>query len=129
MRAKGVSAMSKTVLVVDDSAAIRKALEISLKREGYQVREASDGMEALEALKGDPVHLVICDVNMPRMDGLTFVKTLRSDPDRKFLPVMMLTTENQKEKMEEGKAMGVRAWLVKPFEASALLSAVSRLLV
>ncbi len=121
--------MSKKVMVVDDSSSIRKAVKLNLARAGYDVIEASDGQDAMEKVAGEKLNLIICDVNMPKMDGLTFVRQLKQKEEFRFTPVIMLTTVSQKEKKEEGISAGVKAWLVKPFEVEQLMSAVARLIV
>lgn len=121
--------MSKTIMVVDDSASIRQVVGIALRGAGYQVIEACDGKDALSKLTGDKIHLVISDVNMPNMDGITFVKELKKNPRYKFTPVIMLTTEAGRDKMEEGKAAGAKAWVVKPFQPPQMLDAVSKLIL
>ena len=119
--------MSKTILVVDDSSSIRQVVSIALKGAGYEVIEACDGVDALSKLTGQKVHLIVSDVNMPNMDGISLVKEVKKHPQYKFVPIMMLTTESGEGKKEEGKAAGAKAWLVKPFQPPALLSAVSKL--
>lgn len=121
--------MSKTVMVVDDSAAIRQVVAITLKGAGYEVIEACDGSDALNKLTGQRVHLIISDVNMPVMDGLTFLKEVKARPEYKFTPVIMLTTESAESKKQEGQAAGARAWMVKPFEPAQMLNAVSKLVM
>ncbi len=119
--------MSKTILVVDDSASIRQLVSMSLKDAGFEVIEACDGKDALSKLAGQKIHLIVSDVNMPNMDGITLVKEVKAHPQYKFTPIMMLTTEAQESKMKEGKDAGAKAWLTKPFQADQLLTAVSRL--
>ncbi|MFZ0257168.1 MAG: response regulator [Gammaproteobacteria bacterium] len=119
--------MSKTILVVDDSASIRLVVAMSLKNMGYQVVEACDGEDALAKLNGQKIHLIVSDVNMPKLDGIGLIKQVKQHPDYKFTPIMMLTTESQESKKQEGKAAGAKAWLVKPFQPPALLSAVAKL--
>jgi len=119
--------MSKTVLVVDDSASIRQVVSIALKGAGYEVIEACDGKDALSKLNGQKIHLIVSDVNMPNLDGIGLVKQVKAHPQYKFTPIMMLTTESQESKKQEGKAAGAKAWLVKPFQPPMLLSAVSKL--
>ncbi len=119
--------MSKTILVVDDSASIRQLVGIALKGAGYDVVEACDGKDALSKMAGKKIHLIVSDVNMPNMDGITLVKEVKANPQYKFVPIMMLTTEAQESKMQEGKDAGAKAWLVKPFQPDQLLTAVSRL--
>lgn len=119
--------MSKSILVVDDSPSVRQVVGLSLKNAGYDVVEAEDGMKALEALDGSRFHLIISDVNMPIMDGLTFVKQAKEKDAYRFTPILMLTTESGDDMKQAGKAAGVKAWLVKPFKPDVLLSAVSKL--
>ena len=120
--------MNKTVLVVDDSASIRQVVSMTLKGAGYQTIEARDGKDALSKLAGNRVHLVISDVNMPNMDGITLLKELKQRPDTKFTPVIMLTTESEASKKEQGRAAGAKAWVVKPFAPEQMLAAVAKLI-
>lgn len=119
--------MAKTILIVDDSSSIRTVVKLALQGAGYQVLEADDGSTALRQLDGRKIHLVVCDVNMPRMDGITFVTQARALPAYRFLPVIMLTTEDQQAKKEQGRAAGAKAWMVKPFSPPQLLDAVGKL--
>jgi two-component system, chemotaxis family, chemotaxis protein CheY len=119
--------MAKTIMVVDDSISIRQVVGIALKQAGYDVIEGVDGKDALAKLTGQKVNLIISDVNMPNMDGIAFVRELKTRPAYKFTPVLMLTTESQEDKKEQGKAAGARAWMVKPFKPEALLAAVQKL--
>jgi len=121
--------MGKTVMVVDDSASVRQVVGIALKGAGYEVVEAADGKDALGKLDGRKLHLIISDVNMPNMDGISFLKAVKANASYKFTPVIMLTTENQESKMQEGKAAGAKAWIVKPFNPPQLLDAVSKLVL
>ena len=120
--------MSKTIMIVDDSSSVRSVVGIALKNEGYDVIEACDGSDALGKLSGQRVHLIISDVNMPVMDGITFVKEVKKRNEYKFTPICMLTTEAGQSKMQEGKEAGAKAWIVKPFQPPKLLDAVSKLL-
>ena len=120
--------MAKIILFVEDSASVRQVMSSTLTREGYQVILAIDGQDALTKLYGRKIHLIISDVNMPKMDGLAFVKASKQIPSYRFTPVIMLNTETQAEKMNEGKAVGVKAWIVKPFQPPQLLAAVSQLI-
>lgn len=119
--------MSKTICIVDDSASMRQLVKMTLTGAGYQVLEACDGQDALAQLKGKRVNLVISDVNMPRMDGITLLKTLKADSSHRFTPVLMLTTESEQAKKTEGQAAGAKAWIVKPFQPQQLLAAVEKL--
>lgn len=121
--------MSKTILIVDDSASIRQVVGIALRGAGYNVIEACDGKDALSKMTGEKIHLIISDVNMPNMDGITFLKEVKKHPRYKFTPVIMLTTEAGQDKMAEGKAAGAKAWVVKPFQPPQMLDAVSKLVL
>ncbi|MEX6664677.1 response regulator [Pseudomonas sp. W2-17] len=121
--------MAKNVLVVDDSSSVRQVVGIALKSAGYDVIEACDGKDALRKLTGQKVHLIISDVNMPNMDGITFVKEVKKLASYKFTPIIMLTTESQESKKAEGQAAGAKAWVVKPFQPAQMLAAVSKLIL
>ena len=119
--------MAKTILVVDDSASLRQVVGIALRGAGFDVIEGCDGKDALSKLDGRKIHLIVCDVNMPNMDGISFVKALKQLANYKFTPVIMLTTESQEAKKQEGQAAGAKAWVVKPFKPEQMLAAVSKL--
>lgn len=119
--------MAKTIMIVDDSASMRRVVSIALKGAGYDVLEGVDGSDALTKLTGQKVHLIISDVNMPVMDGITFLKSVKQMPAYKFTPVIMLTTESDESKKREGQSAGARAWVVKPFQPERLVDAVQRL--
>ncbi|MCP4074915.1 MAG: response regulator [Gammaproteobacteria bacterium] len=119
--------MAKTILIVDDSTSIRQLVSMALKANGYNVVEAVDGKDGLSKLDSQKFDLVVSDVNMPNMNGLEMVKNIKANPQHKFTSIMMLTTESQESLKQEGKALGVRAWLVKPFNKEDLLFAVSKL--
>ena len=121
--------MAKNILVVDDSSSVRQVVGIALKSAGYDVIEACDGKDALGKLNGQKVHLIISDVNMPNMDGITFVKEVKKLPSYKFTPIIMMTTESQESKKMEGQAAGAKAWVVKPFQPAQMLAAVSKLIL
>ncbi|RVU49024.1 response regulator [Rubrivivax rivuli] len=122
--------MAKTILIVDDSASLRTVVKLALQRAGYEVVEAADGVQGLAALEAaGKVHLIVSDVNMPNMDGITFVTQVKQHPRHKFVPVVMLTTEGQDAKKEQGRAAGAKAWIVKPFNPPQLLDAVSKLIL
>lgn len=121
--------MAKTIMIVDDSASLRQVVGISLRGAGYDVLEGSDGKDALSKLKGQKVHLIISDVNMPNMDGISLVKAVKEMPAYKFTPIVMLTTESQEAKKKEGQAAGAKAWVLKPFNPPQLLSVVQKLVL
>lgn len=121
--------MSKTILMVDDSASLRQVVAIALKGAGYDVIEASDGKDALSKLDGRKINLIISDVNMPVMDGISFAKAAKELPAYRFTPIIMLTTESGDDMKAKGKAAGVKAWVVKPFQPPVLLDAVAKLIL
>ena len=121
--------MGKTILIVDDSTSLRQVVGIALKGAGYEVIEGCDGKDALTKLDGRKIHLIISDVNMPNMDGISFVKALKQIPAYKFTPVIMLTTEAGDDKKREGQAAGAKAWVVKPFRPPQMLTAVAKLIL
>jgi two-component system chemotaxis response regulator CheY len=116
------------ILVVDDSASMRQMVEFTLKEAGHRVTLAEDGQEALGLAKGMASNLVITDVNMPRMDGITLIRELRALPTYKFTPILTLTTESTTEKKMEGKNAGATGWIVKPFNPEKLLATVNKVL-
>jgi two-component system chemotaxis response regulator CheY len=121
--------MAKKILLVDDSESIRQVAGIALRGAGYDVVEACDGADALRKLAGERVHLIVSDVNMPNMDGISFVKAVKANPNHKFTPIIMLTTESGQDKKEEGRAAGAKAWITKPFHPGTLLEAVQKLVL
>jgi len=122
--------MARTILIVDDSTSLRTVVRLALTRAGYEVLEAGDGVAALDALDQAPkVHLIVCDVNMPNMDGITFVTQVKQHPRNRFIPVVMLTTEGEEDAKNRGRLAGAKAWIVKPFNPPQLLDAVSKLVL
>ena len=121
--------MAKTIMIIDDSVSLRQVVGIALGAAGYEVIEACDGRDALAKLNGVKIHLMICDVNMPNLDGIGFLQAKRELPNYKFTPVIMLTTEAGEDKKREGQAAGARAWAVKPFKPEQLLQAVAKLIL
>lgn len=121
--------MAKTIMIVDDSASLRQVVSIALRGAGYEVLEGCDGKDALRKLTGQKVHLIISDVNMPNMDGISLVKAVKQLPAYRFTPIVMLTTESQAAKKAEGQAAGAKAWMLKPFNPPQLLSVVQKLVL
>ena len=121
--------MSKTIMVVDDSASLRQVVGIALRKAGYDVLEAADGQDGLSKLGGQKVHMIISDVNMPNMVGISFVKAVKQLPAYRFTPIAMLTTESQEEKKKAGQEAGAKAWVVKPFKPEQLLAVVQKLVL
>lgn len=117
-----------TILIVDDSASMRQMVEFTLKEAGHQVMVAEDGVMALNLAKGAASDLVITDINMPNMDGITLIRELRALPAYKFTPILALTTESTTDKKMEGKEAGATGWIVKPFNPEKLLATVSKVL-
>ena len=120
--------MAKKILIVDDSESVRMIARLALREQGYDVVEAVNGVEALKQLDADRVHLVISDVNMPQMDGITLLKQIKQSAKHKFMPIIMLTTEAGQDKKDEGRAAGAKAWITKPFQPTVLIDAVSKLM-
>jgi len=114
------------ILAVDDSASMRQMVAFTLKGAGHTVTEAADGQAALDVAKNEKFDLVLSDVNMPRMDGITLAKELRGLPGYKFTPILMLTTEAGANKKQEGKASGATGWIVKPFNPEQLLATIKK---
>lgn len=117
-----------SILAVDDSASMRQMVSFTLKSAGYDVTEANDGQIALDIAKGKKFDLVLTDVNMPNMDGISLAKELRALPDFKFTPILMLTTEAGADKKGAGKAAGATGWIVKPFDPEQLLATVKKVI-
>ncbi|MCG2578814.1 response regulator [Dechloromonas sp. XY25] len=120
--------MAKTVLAVDDSASIRQMVSFTLKSAGYEVVEAVDGVDGLEKAKTQAINLVLTDQNMPRMDGLTLIKSLRGLPLYASTPILMLTTESSDTMKAQGRAAGATGWLVKPFDPQKLIEVVRKVI-
>jgi two-component system, chemotaxis family, chemotaxis protein CheY len=121
--------MPKKILIVDDSSSVRTVARMALREKGYEVLEAANGQEALAKLDGERCNLIISDVNMPVMDGITLLKEIKRHPNYKFTPVIMLTTEAGEDKKQEGRAAGAKAWITKPFQPQSLIDAVSKLIL
>ena len=121
--------MAKTILIVDDSNTARASVEYTLKKGSYEVLSADDGTTGLDVLGKSPtVDMIITDLNMPKMDGIEFIKNVRKFDQYKYTPILMLTTESQDEKKMEGKAAGASGWLAKPFNPNQILDVVKRFL-
>ena len=121
--------MTKTVMIVDDSASLRQVVNITLQKAGYDVIQAGDGKDAIAKLDGKKINLIISDVNMPGMNGIDMVTTIKQMAPYKFTPIIMLTTESQDQMKAAGRAAGVKAWMVKPFNPAQMLDAVSKLIL
>jgi len=117
-----------SILLVDDSASMREMVSFTLKGVGHEVNEAEDGVEALEFAKKNSVDLVITDVNMPNMDGITLTAELRKLDSYKFTPILILTTETGSVRKEQGKVAGATGWIEKPFDPDNLLGTINRVL-
>lgn len=120
--------MARTVMIVDDSTMIRQMVSFTLREAGFDVVEAGNGQEALQKLEGQKLDLIVTDLNMPVMDGITFIRNARGVPASKYLPILMLTTESQAEKKMQGKAAGATGWIVKPFDPAKLLNVIAKVL-
>jgi two-component system, chemotaxis family, chemotaxis protein CheY len=120
--------VTKTIMTVDDSTSIRQMVGFTLKEAGYDVIEAKDGLEALDKLQARTIDLMLVDLNMPNMDGISLIKEVRADAVNKFIPIVMLTTESQDVKKNEGRAAGATGWIVKPFKQDQLIAVVKKVL-
>ena len=120
--------MGHCILTVDDSSTMRQMITFTLKGAGFDVLEAGDGLEALDVAKGKKLSLIITDVNMPRMDGITLVQRMRALPEFKFTPILVLTTESDASMKQKGKEAGATGWIVKPFSPEKLLDVVNKVI-
>src|SRR6266516_3995138 len=116
------------ILTADDTATMRQMISFTLGSVGHDVTQASDGAEALQIARGRKFDLVIADINMPNMDGISLVKSLRALPDYRFTPILILTTESQEERRQQGRNAGATGWIVKPFNPEQLLTVVKKVL-
>jgi two-component system chemotaxis response regulator CheY len=119
--------MPHPILCVDDSASIRQMVNFALQSAGYRTETAVDGADALTKLTGAPLALIITDLNMPNLDGIGMIRKIRALPAYAGVPIVMLTTESDDSKKQEGKAAGATGWLVKPFDQAKLLAVVGKL--
>ena len=119
---------SRKILAVDDSVSIRKSISFILGQENFEVVEAENGADGLAKATADKFGLIITDINMPIMDGIQFIKELRNTVEHKFTPIIVLTTENQESKMQEGKAAGATGWIVKPFSSEKIIAVVKKII-
>jgi two-component system, chemotaxis family, chemotaxis protein CheY len=120
--------MARKVLIVDDSLMVRQMVSFTLKEAGFDVVEAENGQDALNQLSGQTVDLIVTDLNMPVMDGISFIGNARSLAATKYVPILMLTTESQPEMKQKGKAAGATGWIVKPFDPPKLLGVIAKVL-
>lgn len=119
----------KKILIVDDSSMIRLVVTKAARKAGYEVIEASNGKEGLEELtKNDQISLILSDINMPIMDGIEMVTQIKKDDNTKFIPVVMLTTEDSDALKKKGRELGVKAWMVKPFNEKTFIKAMMKLI-
>lgn len=118
--------MTKTILTVDDSRTMREMLRRALQAAGFNVVQAEDGVHGIEVLQGLEPDVIITDVNMPRMDGLTFIEEVRGDRERRTIPILVLTTESDAEKKARARSAGATGWIVKPFDPVKLVDAINR---
>lgn len=120
--------MAKSILAIDDSASIRQMVGFTLKSAGYEVVDAVDGEDGLAKAKARQFDLILTDQNMPRIDGLTLIKTLRGLPQYATTPILMLTTESSDAMKQQGRAAGATGWLVKPFDPQKLIEVVKKVI-
>jgi len=120
--------LKKTILIVDDAASMRGLVAMTIRNNGYDVIEACDGKDALSKIQGKKLNLIVTDLNMPNMNGIELVLAVKKLPAFKFTPVVMLTTESDESKKMQGKAAGVKAWVVKPFKPDVLLKVIQKII-
>jgi two-component system, chemotaxis family, chemotaxis protein CheY len=120
--------MAKVVMTADDSASVRQMVSFTLKQGGYEVLEAVDGKDALDKLSRNKVDMLITDLNMPNLDGIGLVRGVRGSALNKYVPIIMLTTESQDSRKQEGKAAGATGWIIKPFKPEQLMAVVKKVL-
>ena len=120
--------MAKVIMTADDSASVRQMVTFTLKQGGYEVVEAVDGKDALQKLGSHKVDMLITDLNMPNLDGIGLIKGARALAGCKFIPIIMLTTESQDSRKQEGKSAGATGWIVKPFKPEQLMAVVKKVL-
>lgn len=121
--------MAKTILIVDDSESIREVVNFTLEKEGFNVLIGVDGKDAQKHLNGNKIDLIITDLHMPVMDGIEFIKAVRSNEGYKMIPILFLTTESQQEKKMEAKEAGATGWIIKPFLPAKLIAAIQKVMV
>jgi len=124
----GRCVMSKSILIVDDANTIRQLLSMTLRNAGCDVVEACDGQDGLTKLKGTSVNMIFTDLNMPVMNGIEFIKAVKSQPQFKFVPIVMLTTESEESKKREGQAAGAKAWIIKPFRPEQIVAVMKKII-
>lgn len=115
-------------MIVDDAVSIRGLASMTLENSGYQVIEAYDGKDALEKISHRKVNMVITDINMPNMNGIELIKTMKADPRHKFIPIVILTKETEAETKRQGKMAGAKAWITKPFKPKTILGVVQKVI-
>lgn len=120
--------MAKRILIVDDSATMRQMVSFTLREANFDVLEAENGQDALKKVQGEKFDLILTDLNMPVMDGITFIRNARGLAATRYVPILMLTTESQAEKKAEGKSAGATGWIVKPFDPPKLLAVIGKVL-
>ena len=121
--------VSKKILIVDDSTLIREVVSKTAKNAGYEVVSASDGQEALDELqKYSDINLILTDINMPIMDGLEMIRRVKNEENLKYIPIVILTTESKESLKQQGRDLGVKAWMVKPFDEKTFLKAMMKLI-
>ncbi len=120
--------MAKVIMTADDSASVRQMVSFTLKQADYDVVEAVDGSDALNKLNSTKVDMLVTDLNMPNMDGIELIRQTRTNPQYKFIPIIMLTTESQAEMKQKGRQAGATGWIVKPFKPEQLLSVIKKVL-
>lgn len=120
--------MAKTILIADDSSSVRDLVSFTLESAGYKVLYGRDGSDALRHFNGADIDLVITDLHMPKLDGISLIKEIRARTQYQYVPILLLNTESQASKKQEAKAAGATGWIVKPFVQEKLLEVVQKLM-
>ncbi len=120
--------MTKTIMVVDDSSSVRQMMAFTLENAGYDVVEAEDGQDALKKLNSSPVNMIVTDLNMPNVNGFDLIRSIRSKPEYKYIPIVVLTTESHDEKKQESKEAGATGWITKPFKPDQLIGVINKVM-
>jgi two-component system chemotaxis response regulator CheY len=120
--------MTKTIMVVDDSSSVRQMMSFTLENAGYEVVEAEDGQDALEKLVGSAVNMIVTDLNMPNVNGIELIRSIRSQSEHKYIPIVVLTTESHESRKQESREAGATGWITKPFIPEQLIGVIKKVM-
>ncbi len=120
--------MTKTIMVVDDSPSVRQMMAFTLENAGYEVVEAEDGKDALDKLSGLQVNMIVTDLNMPNVNGIELIRSVRSKSEHKYIPILVLTTESHDSRKQESREAGATGWITKPFNPEQLIGVIKKVM-